>query len=116
MWADKVADGFRPGPLRQIGPSSRRTAGPRRAPEEPGGVRRRTVPGPGEATGTRHTSSPSSACGSVLARGRYHALDLGMDGEQLTHGRLGPRSVARAERVDDPRVMRQGGVVRPLTA
>ncbi|CAM5408478.1 hypothetical protein SALBM311S_09500 [Streptomyces alboniger] len=50
---------------------------------------------------------PGRDARSVLARRGHHALHLGVDGEQLPHGRLGRRAVAGGQRVDDPCVVRQ---------
>lgn len=59
---------------------------------------------------------PARALRSVLARRGHDSLHLGVDGEQLTHGRLGGVRVAGAECVGDPRVMGHGDLGRAVTA
>lgn len=77
------------------------------------------IPGFRMAPATRdaYGSAPLAvARGSVLTRSGHDALHLRVDGQQLTHGRLGALRVPGREAVDDTRVVRQAGLTGTVTA
>ncbi len=63
-----------------------------------------------------HAGGPRRSDAVGVARRGHHALHLGVNGEQLPHGRLGRRAVGLGQGVDDPAVVRQGGLGRSVAA